>query len=84
MSKVKDRSKRAYLSQDLPLRERMILDPRVLGEIGYGHNKRPIRLSDYIAVPAIDTHGKWKALDLIPPVQLAALKVFTNSLATGK
>lgn len=62
------------------MRMRTILDPRILSEIGYGHNKRPIRLSDYIAVPAIDTHGTWSMKDLIPATQLAALKRFTNSL----
>lgn len=62
------------------MRMRTILDPRILGEIGYGHNKREIRLSDYISVPAIDTHGTWRAIDLIDPKQLAALKVFTNRL----
>lgn len=84
MSRLKDKTKRAYLSQDVNLRHRTILDPRVLPEIGYGLNKRPIRLSDYISVPAIDTFGTWRALDLIPVEQLAALKKFTNQLSGRK
>lgn len=81
MSKAKDRTKRAYLSQSQAPRLRTILDPRILPEIGYGQNKRAIRLSDYIAVPAVSTHGTWNTKDLIPVGQLAELKRFTNSLA---
>lgn len=62
------------------MRMRTILDPRVLPQIGYGHGKRNIVLSDYISVPAIDTHGTWSTKDLIPATQLAALKRFTNAL----
>ena len=77
------RTARGFLAQHANLRKRTILDPRILPEIGYGHNKRPIRMSDYISVPAIETYGVWKALDLIEPTQLAALKAFTNSLPKG-
>lgn len=81
MSKLKDKTKRAYLSQKVNPRHRTILDPRVLKEVGNGHHQRPIQLSDYISVPAIDTFGTWRTLDLIPAEQLAALKRYTNGLA---
>ena len=78
MSVRKDSTKRDYLKQKSNPRMRTILDPKVLSQVGF--NKRPIRMSDYIAVSAINTYGTWSTKDLIPTVQLAALARFANKL----
>lgn len=81
MSKMKDRTKRAYLSQEPKPRMRTILDPRVLKEVGSAPGKRPIVTSDYISVPAVATAGTWAMRDLLLPGQLRQLAIYTNKLA---
>lgn len=37
-------------------------------------------LEEFVAVPAILTHGTWRILDLLPAEQVAALARFANTL----
>lgn len=56
MSRIKEPTKRSFLNQTEKISYRTILDPRVFAEIS-GRDKRPIRLTDYIAVPRLATFG---------------------------